>query len=213
MKAASQTGLFDLEAVLRGEPRAVRAFVHGFAPVLLRVIRRTLPWARDRQWEEDLLQELFLRLFRDNCRALRAWDPRLGRSLRAFLCVFACQRVIDQARAERRRAPELLVDDEGILRAMDAAALQAWDASPREELLLRLLQRCGEQELRLFQLSFLLGMTTAEVATELKMTTAAVYQRRHRLRRRLARLRREIGQPSAQPPGEAAKIRLRLRSS
>lgn len=182
-----------LRAVIGGDPAAVQEFVCTFTPVLRAVVRRTLS-GNDAQRIEDVLQDLFVLLFRDGGRALLAWDPALGRSLKVFLCVLAHHRAIDHVRRETRHARERPTTAEDLARQADrdTAAQPAEGPAWLETLFRRFREEASPQDQRLLEMCFLEEMDPREVAAQLDLTPEAVYQRRHRLKQRLLKLKAEI---------------------
>lgn len=198
----------ELQAVIRGEPGPVRAFIREFGPALRAVIRRVLPRVTSHR-EEDLLQELMVGLFADRARALRAWDPQGGRSLRVFLCVFAQRRIIDQLRRANRRDRERPTEEADLMYFADAKGgdlAQAAESPPwLEPLLQRFRAEADESDWALVSLCFLEDLDVTEIAQRLNLSTAAVYQRRHRLKQRMLKLKEqvlaELQDPSSPGPG------------
>src|SRR5581483_4281601 len=89
-----------IRAALEGDPQATRTLVDRLAPVVQSRVTRGLlrrspsSGGRDvRQEVEDFTQEVFLSLFRDGGRALRAWDPARGLSLENFVGLLAQHQV------------------------------------------------------------------------------------------------------------------------
>jgi RNA polymerase sigma-70 factor (ECF subfamily) len=91
-----------LQACLRGEEPARNEFVARFAPVIHGAVRRTLGGKpRDPSLdEEDVSQEVFLRLFKDGCRLLGTYDPARA-SLASWLFLVARSTAIDLVRRKR----------------------------------------------------------------------------------------------------------------
>lgn len=109
-------------SALDGDDAAIRALVADLTPViqaragraLLR--RRALARGGDvRQQLDDVVQDVFVELFRDDGKALRAWDPARGMGLRGFVGLIAEQRVAAILRSRRKNpwTEDLSVDAEG----------------------------------------------------------------------------------------------------
>jgi RNA polymerase sigma factor (sigma-70 family) len=62
----------DLDGLLRGEKGAWETFVRRYAGLVVAAVRGV---AREAAEVEDLAQEVFLRLCKDNFRLLRSYDP------------------------------------------------------------------------------------------------------------------------------------------
>lgn len=192
-----------LSAVIRGEPGPVRAFVREFTPSLRAVIRRLLPRVTTHR-EEDLLQELMVALFCEDARALRAWDPVGGRSLRTFLCVFAHRRVIDQLRRANRREREQPTEEQDLERFADGAQGSAAPAEAPpwlEPLMQRFRLEASAEDWEFLTQCFVDEIDVTELARRLNLSPAAVYQRRHRLKQRMLKLKEQVLAELPQPPG------------
>lgn len=112
-----------LEGVRRKDAVAAHALVEHLSPLVMRIVRAHLP---RRLTEEDLAQEVFLKLFS----RLEQYRPRPGTPLEHWVARVAVRTCLDSLRAERRR-PELRWGDLG----EDAAAwlkyvVSATDSTP-----------------------------------------------------------------------------------
>jgi RNA polymerase sigma factor (sigma-70 family) len=95
---APRTAPEDLGPLVRGEPGAWEAFVRRFAGLVVAAVRGV---ARDPGDVEDLTQEVFLRLCREDFRLLRSYDPaRAG--LSTWITIVARSTARD---AQRRYRP------------------------------------------------------------------------------------------------------------
>ncbi|HXQ51053.1 MAG TPA: sigma-70 family RNA polymerase sigma factor [Stellaceae bacterium] len=129
----------DLGALIRGEKSAWDAFVRRYAGLILSAVRAV---ARDRSDIEDLVQEVFARLCKDDYRLVKAYDPaRAG--LTTWLTVVARSTARD---ALRRRHPmvtpidavpeaQLAVED----RHVEPIKLPDELLSPRQKLVLSMI--------------------------------------------------------------------------
>jgi RNA polymerase sigma-70 factor (ECF subfamily) len=88
-----------MRACAGGDARARDEFVGRFAPLLFGTVRRALGGKpRDASLDvEDVVQEVFLRLFKDGGRLLRTYDPAKG-SPSTWLTIVARSSAIDIAR-------------------------------------------------------------------------------------------------------------------
>ena len=82
-----------INKALAHEPASVRALVDKLSPVIERRVAFTL-WQRIsrrdvRQEVKDMTQAVFLSLFEDDGKALRAWDPDRGSPLESFVSLLA----------------------------------------------------------------------------------------------------------------------------
>ena len=84
-----------------GTPKAWTEFVQIFQPliasVIVRIVRRY--GELDRSLADDLVQETYLRLCKDNCKALRSFEHRHEDSIFGFVKVVAASVAMDYYRA------------------------------------------------------------------------------------------------------------------
>jgi len=90
-----QRGL--LEALERGEKAAWEAFVRRYAGLIITAVRSV---ARDAADVEDLTQEVFLRLCKDDYRLLRTYDPARA-ALSTWITIVARSTARDALRRHR----------------------------------------------------------------------------------------------------------------
>lgn len=159
--------MLDLAACVRGEKGAWDAFVAQAAPIILAAVRRTLP-ARGADAAEDLAQEVFLRLIRDDFRLLRTYDPHRA-SLATWLTLVARSTALDHLR--RRRLPTVPLDAARAAAAPVPDEPQALDVPPdllppRQQLVLRLLYEHG--------------LSVAEAAAALGVEPQTIRSTRHK---------------------------------
>jgi RNA polymerase sigma factor (sigma-70 family) len=87
----------DLDGLLRGEKRAWEAFVRRYAGLVVAAVRAI---AREASEVEDLTQDVFLRLCKDDFRLLRGYDPaRAG--LSTWITIVARSTARDAMRRHR----------------------------------------------------------------------------------------------------------------
>lgn len=184
----------DLRAAIAGDPRAVRAFVQEYGPLLRALIRQMVVGA----WlerEEDLLQELLLALFSDGARVLRTWDPTKGRSLKSFIWLFGRHRTIDWLRRQRRTQREQPMEDRALVQKIHEATEDEPEAPYwLDPLLSAFRSEFSKEDQRLVEMLFLEERPVREVATTLEMSEDAVYQRRHRIKVRLLEMKRKLSE-------------------
>jgi len=141
--------MVDLAACLRGEKRAWDALVERVAPIVLAAVRRTLRGFGASHAEsdaEDVAQEVFVRLVKDDFRLLRTYDPSRA-ALSTWLTLVARSVTIDQLR--RRRLPTVPLDEAAAhsaptpppasSQALQELAVPPDLLSPRQQLVLKLL--------------------------------------------------------------------------
>ncbi|WP_437571840.1 RNA polymerase sigma factor [Sorangium sp. So ce542] len=200
-----------LTSALGGEIQSLRAVIAALTPViharvgraLHRRFARSAGGADDRL--DDLVQDVFVELFRDGSRALRAWDPARGLSLANWVGLIAEQRVAAALRRWRRHpeAAALPLDDapeEGARSDDDPEArVLARDALERPLGLLRAeLSPLGRE---LLEALLIEEEPIAAVCARTGMSTAAVQAWSSRLKRRLAELAAGGGRRAPSAPG------------
>jgi len=135
---AAATGI-DLGALIRGEKPAWDGFVRRYAGLILSAVRGV---ARDGSDIDDLVQEVFARLCKDEFRLLKAYDPaRAG--ITTWLTIVARSTARD---ALRRRHPQVTPLDsvpEALLavedRHVEPLKLPEELLSPRQKLILSMI--------------------------------------------------------------------------
>jgi RNA polymerase sigma-70 factor (ECF subfamily) len=97
----------DLQACVNGDKGAWDALVVRYSGLILTAVRRALHGAGDAE-VDDIVQEVFLRLLKDDRRTLRSYNPALA-SLSTWLTLVARSVTIDRLR--RRGHQALALDD------------------------------------------------------------------------------------------------------
>ena len=93
----------DLEACIGGDKRAWDAFVDRWAGIIHAAVGRAFHGGRGaaaRAEVEDTVQDVFLRLIKDDCRLLRSYDANRA-SLSTWLTLVARSTAIDRLRRKR----------------------------------------------------------------------------------------------------------------
>jgi RNA polymerase sigma-70 factor (ECF subfamily) len=134
----------DLAALLGGDKAAWDAFVRAQAPVIFAAVRRRLvPAGRDAD-SEDVVQEVFVKLCRNDFRLLRAFDPAKAK-LSTYLTVIASSSAIDHLRRLKAPAEALDTLPEEVLavapREPVRLSIPEGLLSPRQALVVELLYR------------------------------------------------------------------------
>ncbi len=187
-----------IKGVLERDETAFEALYARYEEQLRRHLRRTV---RDGGAAEDLLQEVFLRLWN------RAGQWRGEGSLHAWLFRIATNLAFNHVRAVGRRRSQPLdlpgdeADEESAAPGwlVDAAALGA-DAVLEAEEQRRLLRGCmetlSEDKREVLRLVYDAEMEIRQVASELDIPEGTVKSRLHHARRELARQWRKIERQS-----------------
>jgi len=129
----------DLSALIAGAKPAWDAFVRRYAGLILSAVRGLV---RDGAEAEDLLQEVFVRLCKDNFRLLKTYDPaRAG--LSTWLTIIARSTARDAQRRHRPRQAALDDVPESVLAVTDKPyeplKLPKDLLSPRQQLVVTML--------------------------------------------------------------------------
>jgi len=164
-------------ALLAGAPGAAGRAWTTFAPVVLRVLRRTLGSDSDGQ---DLAQEVFVRLF-TRIRELR--DQGALRTFVLNICMGVAQNELRRRRTRRR----LGLTDTGDLpeRPIGGADFEARQALARCR---RLLEGLRDDDRALFVLRYVEKMDVGEVAAALAWSLSRTKRRLTRVTARVTRL-------------------------
>ncbi|MFT5679288.1 MAG: RNA polymerase sigma factor (sigma-70 family) [Myxococcota bacterium] len=193
-----------LVETLRGDTIARERLVICLLPVIhARVARAVLRHGPAsvrhnlRMEVEDLVQEISLSLFEDDCRILRTWSSRHGVPLVGFIGVVARRRTISLLR-QRWKTETLL---SGEILAQTASEMGLEDALIRRDLLMRCFAAVGSVQnplgTEMMRLLFLEGLPVSAIEEQTGRSAAAIYQWRRRLvealRQELMRLRAEAG--------------------
>jgi RNA polymerase sigma factor (sigma-70 family) len=126
---------------------------------------------------EDLHQEFFLSILRDDCKKLRQFKGDRGCSLASWLRLVATRLTIDFLRQQKtpsREATDFLSLDQRDLSSVRAEG-------ERERLLLQTLQTLLPRDRLLVDLFFRQSLPTEEIASILRTSVGAVYTQKSRL--------------------------------
>lgn len=174
-----------IAAVREGDQGAARSLVDALFPLVLKIVRAHLP---RRTAEEDLAQEVFLKMFTrlDQYRGLMPFPHWVSR-----IAVTTC---IDQLRHQRRR-PELRWADlsETEAEVLDATMTDAdggreTDALAARELVRRLMEQLDPKDRLVLQMLDLEQKSVAEIAAATGFGQSAIKVRAFRARRKLRKL-------------------------
>lgn len=174
------------------DPEAVRALVKSVGPVVHGRVAKALmrrKSTRDQRRDVaqevgDLSQEVFLALFDDDARALRAWNPERG-PLGAFVALIADHQVFSIFRSGKRRPWS---DDIDVIAEPEAVEADAKNPETRaaskealDNLLDRLRAELTPKGFDLFTRLYIEEQSVETVCADLGMTVDAVYAWRSRL--------------------------------
>ena len=156
----------DIALLAKGDVGLWRTFVRRISPVVFSVIRGTLISAgRDGGEAHDLLQELFLRLCKDNFRLLKQYNPERAR-LSTWLAVIARNMTIDYLRRRRpptislEEIPEQGSEETGIGHEMDGIVISFQVLPPRQMMVMKLMY---EKDMDVKEVADFMGITEQSV--------------------------------------------------
>lgn len=178
-----------IERALRGDGVAVRALVDVLTPAIQSAVARVLLRSGARLGRDvrsdvaDLTQEVFERLFADDGRVLREWEPERGASLAGFVKIVAERHALSVLRS-RRRSPfaEETREPEALDRADGSEERWLVQRDLLHAVCARLRGTLSEQGMRAFELLFLEEREPEAVGEALGISRDAVYMWRTRIR-------------------------------
>lgn len=203
-RAAVVDGSRMLERCLKGDPIAIRKLVDEWTPIIQAraaraILRRRAHREQRRGLEqevEELTQEVFASLFADDARALRAWDPARGLSLKNFVGLLAEREIANILQSGRRRPWS---EDRTVDSSVEDYAGVTQDAEApvaAREMFGRILERLKEelspQGLELFHMLMVEERAVEDVCAATGLSRDAVYAWRSRLPKLVRRLAKEI---------------------
>lgn len=195
-----------VERALRGDRAAVRHLMGALTPVVQARVARAL-WShrgqakgRDlRQETADLTQDVFVALFEQDGKALRAWDPDKGASLQNFVGLIAERQVMSVLRSRRRNPWSEDPTEDQAMDVRPVAPDAEARAVSRDQLAIlyeRLRGQLTPRGLELFELHVIRGREVQELAEAFEMTPDAIYAWKSRLKRTLSALRADLQTPA-----------------
>jgi len=166
---------------ISGEPAAFELLVDAYTP---RIYSHAIRMLRNREEAEDIVQETFLRVYRN----LSAFDQK--RPFRNWVYTIATNLALNALRARQRRGQPVALDF-GDVDANWVANATARDVVTREDLAERIANavcKLPAQPAALVHLHYIEGMTIREAAEMLNMREDAAKVALHRARKRLREL-------------------------
>lgn len=207
-----------VEQALAGDASSVRVLVDRLSPVIARRVAATL-WrvkrnGNVRQEAADMVQDVFLALFQNGAKALRAWDPGRGMSLENFVGLLAQHQVISLLRSGRTSAWREDPTDMEEVPDIDAPTATPEGLTASREKLSTLLERVravlSPRGLELFQRMFIDEEPIEDLAVATGMTKDALYQWRTRLHRSIRTIAAQIDVSSVSENELGARIANRM---
>lgn len=145
--------------MMAGDESALSALYDRYAPMLFGMLSRVL---NDRQAAEEVLQDLFLQLWRN----AGQFDASRG-SLPAWLMVIGRNRAISRLRGRRDR--EVLEENEGDFAGTFASSQNIEDEAARAQLARTIsaaLEKLPAEQRQAVELAYFEGMTQSEIAAK-----------------------------------------------
>jgi RNA polymerase sigma-70 factor (ECF subfamily) len=190
--------------LVAGDDGAWRAFVRGYAPLVLALARRMLRQRGARAADpdaEEVVSEVFLQLLRRDRLLLRRYDPRWR--LSTYLGVICRTEVLRRVRRERRQGASLAEPaalPEPDTRPGPTARLEETERRETLDALAEGLEGLGARDRLLLTLRFLDGLGYEAIAAALGVSPASVGpllgRAKARLARRIPQLRGRLPDPS-----------------
>ena len=178
-----------LAGCVAGEKAAWDAFVLQYSNLVYHTIRRSLTLhhtvGRD-EVVEDLYQECFVALLRDDCKKLRQFKGDRGCTLASWLRVVVSRQTIDFLR--KQTTPTVEVSE--TLASDQPEASDALINREEENSLNQALKALSARDRLIVELSYRQGLPSEEAATILKISVGAFYTQKSRV---LAKLRLALG--------------------
>lgn len=193
-----------LNGCIAGDRQAWSGLVERFTRYVYYFIRLTAKRHHTEFGPEemaDLHNDLFVALFEDDCRRLRAYRGDNGCSVRSWIRIITIRRCLDALRRRRvqvsidvepdepgPRAPTLVSDEPDPLEA-----LLARDRAERRAQLDALTEGLSERDRLLLEMIYVRKMSADAIAATLRIKKGALYTRKTRLIKRLNALAVEAG--------------------
>jgi RNA polymerase sigma factor (sigma-70 family) len=213
-----------LERTFRGDETARKALVLKLLPTVEARVRAVLLRYRSPhdvdQVADDMTQQLFLSLFDNGAKRLRAWDPERAASLSTFVGLIAEREVISCLRRPARNPFKETAVEPAVLEIQvghdDGVERRLLERDLADRLLDRALGTLDEDRLVIFQRLVLDEEDVDVVATEAGTTRSALHMWKSRfmkvVRQMAEELTAEPGAPAA-PPAPAVKERPQTESA
>jgi RNA polymerase sigma-70 factor, ECF subfamily len=177
---------------LRGEKAAWDSFIRLYSNLVYHTIKKTLNLHHSEPHAdlvEDLYQEFFLSLLRDECKKLRQFRGAHGCSLASWLRLLTARLTIDFLRKQAQTAGEV------------AGAVSRHSPDPAEpllneqqgRLLNQAIQTLSPRDRILIDLCYRQELDSEEVAVLLKTSVNAVYAQKSRVLERIREVLRSSG--------------------
>jgi RNA polymerase sigma factor (sigma-70 family) len=175
-------------AALGGDTASLRALLVRLTPIIKLRVRRSLSGVSGGGTSEidDCTQDVLLRLFAQHAHALRSWCPDAGLSLDNYVRMIARREVATLLRSRRRTPFEQTLQDPAVMDAERATGeileLTLEARQDCERLRQQLSAQASPRAVAIFIELFVRQLPPQEVAEQLELSVASVYQWRRRLK-------------------------------
>ena len=181
-----------LAGCLKRDQTAWNDLVRQYAGLIYHAIKMTLNLHHSDPAQpvlDDLFQDIFLSLVKDDFAELRRFRGNNGCTLASWLRMIAARRTIDHLRKSKFPAEPL---EKRLGNLLDATPERSYDAD-QLQLLNNAVKDLAPHEKIIVDLFFLEGLPAKDVATILRMSVGAVYTQKSRI---LAKLRERLRKAS-----------------
>ncbi len=177
----------DLPSCIAGSKNAWDDFVRAAAPVIYAAVRRSLR-TRGRPQEEtdDRVQEVYIRLLRDDCRLLRTFDPKRA-ALSTWLTLIS--RTVVHEHVRRKQLPTVAMDGLANLPKIPGGGCtptRNHAAGPELTLPISML---SDQQRQVIEMLFQQGLSVEQAAARLGVEAQPIRSAKHKA---LTRLREHL---------------------
>lgn len=182
----------NLERALAGDRRAQHGLFTALLPHVQKRVNAVLTrWVGPRATRQevlDLTQDVFVALFEDDCKALRAWDPEKGAALPTWVGRIAERRVISTLRITKRNPWTETPTESEAMERMHGAEASPFAAVAERQQLVRLLDalraELNETAYAIFIDLYVEQREVTEIAAAHALTPNAIYIWRTRLKKK-----------------------------
>jgi len=182
MTASLENPLQLVRDIGRGDRAAFGSFYDRFAPLVFSFAMRLV---QERSTAEDLLQEVFLQIWRE----AEKYSPERG-TPEAWIITITRSRAIDKLRSIRRRDKSFVPMEAPSGKEYDREVESGAAASEVRIMVNSALAQLPESQRKVMELAYFDGLTQSEIADRLKEPLGTV---KTRMRAALGRLRELLG--------------------
>ncbi len=207
-----------VERAIGKDPEAVRSLIRAIGPVIhgrvaKALVRRRGGAGRDVSHEiEDMTQEVFLSLFENDGKLLRAWDPARG-PLGAFVALLADHHVYSTFRSGKRRPwsddLDVIAEPEATESTARSPEVRVASKQALQALLDRLRAELSPKGFDVFLRLYVEEQPIEKVSQELGMTADSLYAWRTRLSKLVRTLAVELEATDGDSVGEKRDLEAR----